>query len=258
MEIKQDIPWYKNKYLEKDWLSKKSPHYIFYYFKNSLAEKDINEIMKVKERHYHKILSFVKTQNYLKIKYYLYPLLKEKKKLMGDDSLGNVIWEEFELTNNKVKTKKFEIHVLYDIKRKFIGEHEDTHLLSLPLGLSIYLFNEGFAQFMEGKLFGKDINILSKRLMKKNKLYPLKWLIDNKNWDKVKKGIVYPQTGSFVRYLINTYGLGKFKKVYKKLSRNKTVQKNIKIIETIYSKSIKELETNWKKYLNQEKRRIST
>lgn len=250
MKLKQDIPWCKNKYLEKDWLIKKSPHYIFHYFKNSLAKKDIDKIIKIKEGHYNKILSLLKTKNYRKIKYYLYPTLKKKIELMGDNSPGNVIWEEFELRDNKVKTNRFEIHVLYDAKTKFIGEHEDTHLLSLSWGLSIYLFNEGLSQFMEGSLFGKDIDVLSKRLMKKNKLYSLKWLLNNKNWDKVKEKIVYPQAGSFVRYLINTYGLEKFKKVYKKLSRNKKVQDNIKIIENTYLKSVKELEANWKKYLS--------
>lgn len=248
MKIKQDIPWYKIKYLDKkDWVIKKSPHYIFYYFKNSLAEKNISKIIKIKERHYNKILSFLKTKNYQKIKYYLYPSLKEKKKLMGDDSPGNVIWQEFELIADKVRTGGFEIHVLYNAKKKFIGEHEDVHLLSLPLGLSIYLFNEGFAQFMEGSLFGKDIDILSKRFLKKNKLYSLKWLLDNKNWDKVREEIVYPQAGSFVRYLISTYGIKKFKKVYKALSRNKTFRENIRIIERTYSKPIKELEREWLK-----------
>ncbi len=250
MKIKQDIPWYKNKYLEKDWLIKQSPHYIFHYFKNSLVEKDINKIIKIKEKHYNKILSFLKVKNYRKIKYYLYPSLKEKIELMGDDSLGNVIWEEFELINNKVKTKRFEIHILYNVKRKFIGEHEDTHLLSLPWGLSIYLFSEGLSQFIEESLFGKDIDILSKKLMKKNKLYSLKWLCNNKNWNKVKEEIVYPQAGSFIRYLINNFGLEKFKKVYKKLSRDKKVKENIKIMESSYPESINKLETNWKRYLN--------
>lgn len=249
MKFKQDIPWYKDKYLEKNWLIKKSSRYIFHYLKNSLAEKNINKIIKIKERHYSRILLFLKTKNYPKIRYYLYPSLREKKKLMGNNSLGNAIWEELKLIDNRVKTKKFEIHVLYDGKIKFIGEHEDTHLLSLPFGLSIYLFNEGLSQFMEGSLFGKDIDILSKRLMKKNKLYPLKWLINNKNWERVKEEIVYPQAGSFIKYLINTHGLEKFKKVYKKLSRNKKVKENIKIIESSYSKSIKELEKDWQKYL---------
>jgi DNA polymerase III delta prime subunit len=227
MQFKQEIPWYKNGYLEKDWLITKSPHYIFHDLKNSLAHKEINKIIKIKERDYKKIISFLKIKNSQKIKYFLYPDLKEKKKLMGSDDFGNAIWEECELLNDRLKTKRFEIHVLYAAKIKFIGEHEDTHLLSLYWGLPPYLFSEGLCQFMEGKLFGKDVDILSKRLIERNKIYSLK----------------------FVRYLINTYGLEKFKKIYKKLPRNKAFREKIKIIENIYSKSIQELEKEWKRYL---------
>jgi hypothetical protein len=249
MQFKQEIPWYKNGYLEKDWLITKSPHYIFHDLKNSLAHKEINKIIKIKERDYKKIISFLKIKNSQKIKYFLYPDLKEKKKLMGSDDFGNAIWEECELLNDRLKTKRFEIHVLYAAKIKFIGEHEDTHLLSLYWGLPPYLFSEGLCQFMEGKLFGKDVDILSKRLIERNKIYSLKFLLNDKNWDMVKEEIAYPQVGSFVRYLINTYGLEKFKKIYKKLPRNKAFREKIKIIENIYSKSIQELEKEWKRYL---------
>ncbi|KPJ55613.1 hypothetical protein AMJ49_06745 [Parcubacteria bacterium DG_74_2] len=250
MKIKQNIPWYRTKYLDKkNWLIKKSPNYLFYYFKNSLAEKNIKEIIKIKEKHYSKILSFLKIKNCRKIQYYFYPTIKEKKKLMGDNNFGNAIWEELELKNSRAKTKRFEIHVAYNNKCKFIGEHEDTHLLSLSWGLSIYLFQEGLAQFMEENLFGKDIDNLSKKLLKQNKLYSTKWLCNNKNWDRLRPEIIYSQSGSFVRYLINTYGLKKFKKLYKKTARQKTPKENIKIIEIIYSQSIKKIEKNWRKYL---------
>ena len=61
--------------------------------------------------------------------------------------------------------------------------------------------------------------------------------------------IAYPQSGSFVRYLIKAYGLKKFKQAYKKLLRDKKNQQNIKIIKGFYSQSIKELEKSWIEYL---------
>ena len=249
MKFKQNIPWYKNNYLKKNWLIEESTHYTFYFFRNSLAEKNINKIIRTKEKHYEKILSFLNVKNYQKINYYLYPSLRIKQKLIGDDSFGNVIWQEFELVKNKVRTKLFEVHVLYNSDIKFIGEHEDTHLLSLPWGLSIYLFNEGLAQFLEGSLLGKDINFLSKKFMEENKFYHLEWLVDCKNWDKVEPKIVYSQAGSFVGYLINSYGLERFKKPYEALSRKKKIKENIRIIEKSYSKSIDQIEKDWKSYL---------
>lgn len=249
MKIKQDIPWYKNEYLGKKWLIKKISHYVFYYFQDSLAAAEIEEIITLKESHYDKILSFLGLECDQIINYYIYPSLEDKKALMGDDSPGNVIWEDFELINSKPRIKKFEIHVVYSNKCKFVGEHEDTHLLSLPLGLSIYLFCEGLAQFMEGSLFGKDVDIISKELLNENKLYPVKNLFDNKSWNNVKLEIVYPEVGSFVRFLINTYGLNKFKEVYERLSRLKSLEENLKTAELIFNRSIVEIEIDWKKKL---------
>lgn len=246
MKIKQETPWYKNDYLKQEWLTQKSGHYVFYYSKDFLVEKDIGKIAELKEKHYDKILDFLNLKNNRVIQYYLYSSLKDKTMLMGDDSPGNAIWGELELINSEPKTSKFEIHAVYNDKCKFIGEHEDTHLLSLPLGLSIYLFCEGLAQFMEENLFGKDIDIISKELLNQNKLYSIKELADNKNWEKVESKIIYPEVGSFARFLINTYGWDKFKEAYRKLSRLNNFQENLKIIEESFGKSIEELEKEWK------------
>ncbi len=247
--IKQNIPWYKNQYLnEKDWLIKKSQYYIFHYFKDSLAEKDIENIINIQEQNRREILKILKLKNKRKINYYLYPSEKIKQSLMGDNGYGNAVW--IEIKKNKYwNSKKFEVHAIYNKKIKCIGPHEDTHLLSLPLGVSIFLFCEGLAEFMDKKWHGKDIDIWAKKYLKKDKIYPIKFLINNKNWDKINDMIVYPQSGSFVRYLIKIYGLEKFKKVYKELSRKNTPKENIEIIEKNYSKSINEIEQNWKDYL---------
>lgn len=249
MKIKQEIPWYKKDYLRKEWLERESGHYVFYYLKNSLAEKDIDQIVGLKEKHYGKILKFLNLKNNQIIKYYLYPALKEKIDLMGDDSPGNAIWGELELIIGEPKTSNFEIHAIYNNKCQFIGEHEDTHFLSLPFGLSIYLFCEGLAQFMEGNLFNRDIDIISKELLNQGKLYYIKDLIDNKNWKNVEPKIIYPEVGSFARFLINTYGWNKFKNIYQKISRLKKFEENLKIIEKRFGKSIENIEKDWKNYL---------
>ncbi len=250
MKIKQEMPWHKNDYSKQEWLKQKSSHYVFCYRENTLAESDIDKIMKLKEKHYSKILKFINLKNSQITQYYIYPSLKDKTASMGDDSPGNAIWEEFELSNGEVKTGKFEIHAVYNDKCKFIGEHEDTHLLSLPLGLSIYLFCEGLAQFMEGNLFGRDIDIISKELLNQNKLYHIKNLVDNKNWENIEPKIIYPEVGSFARFLINAYGWNKFKDTYQKSSRLKSFKENLKTIENIFGEPIEDLENKWRNYLD--------
>lgn len=247
--IKQNIPWFKTDYQKKrNWMVRKSPHYVFHYFQNSLAEKEIKKIIETQELAYKKITKTLKLKNKRKINYYLYPSKKTKQNLIGDDGHGNAIW--LEIKKRKVWVpKKIEVHSLYNNKIQCIGPHEDTHLLSLPWGVSIFLFSEGLAEFMDERWYGKDIDIWARKYLKENKLYSLKFLLENKNWNKVNDMITYPQVGSFVRFLINTYGIEKFKKIYKRTSRQKILKENVKIVEIIYSKSTEYLEKNWRKYL---------
>jgi len=105
MKYIQDLSWYKPDYLNYSWLKNESPHYVFHFQKESLAEKDLKEIIKLKEEHYLKILSFLELDNNRKINYYMYPSIKEKSLLMGDDSPGNAIWEELEIENENLILK---------------------------------------------------------------------------------------------------------------------------------------------------------
>ena len=244
--IKQNIPWFKTDYQEqKQWIKRKSSHYVFHYFENSLAAEEIEKIVETQEQNYRKIIKILGLENKRKIDYYLYPSEKIKESLMGDNGYGNAIWVEIE----KIKVwvpKKFEVHCLYNNKIQCIGPHEDTHLLSLPYGAATFLFSEGLAEFMDEKWQGREIDIWAKEYFKKNKLYAIKFLMENKNWDKVDDMIAYPQSGSFIKYLINTYGIEKFKKMHQDLSRNKTSRENIRVVEKNCSKTIEEIEKNWK------------
>jgi hypothetical protein len=210
-----------------------------------LAEKNIKEIVKLKEEHHFKILSFLELDNNRKIDYYIYSSIQEKNLLMGDDSPGNAIWEELENNN----PKKFEIHVVYNEKCRFIGEHEDTHLLSLPWGLSIYLFCEGLAQYMENTFLNRDLHSAAKELMEEGKIYSIDFLCNNNNWEHVEPTVIYPQVGSFIKYLIEYYGKENFKRVYQNTSREKEITENLLEIEKIYQKNINQLEKEWLLFL---------
>jgi len=246
MRFIQNLPWYKTEYLNQEWKKEESLHYTFYFKNESLAEQNIKDIVKLKESHYSKITQWLGIENNKKINYYLYPSLKEKVTLMGDNSPGNAIWEELDSDNNP---KKFEIHTIYNEKCKFISEHEDTHLLSLPWGLSIYLFCEGLAQYMENSFIGEDLHVSAKNLSPKKKLYQIKFLCANNNWENIEPATIYPQVGSFAKYIIETYGKEKFKELYQNTSRNYDTPKNLLEIEKIYEKNINQLEIEWLDFL---------
>ena len=139
-----------------------------------MAQKDLKVIIDLKEKYHTEICSWLRLENRRKIDYYLYSSIKEKKALMGDDSPGNAIWKEL---NEQNISKKFEIHVVYSEKCKFISEHEDMHLLSLEWGLSIYLFCEGLAQQMEDEFMGENLHLAAGRLLKEKSFILLRYCV---------------------------------------------------------------------------------
>ncbi len=166
-----------------------------------------------------------------KIKYYFYPSEKNKEKLMGDNGYAQAIFNEFR------------IHVVYTKDIKPVGEHEDTHLLSLPLGLSIGFFQEGLAEFMVGKdWLGGDQKTGAREAIEK-KLFTITSFVemfDHKKWYELdfssanNSMIIYSVAGDFVKFLIDNFGGDKFLEFYKKSNRKYSQKKNIKIFEEIF------------------------
>ena len=132
---KQNLPTYTHVFLDDNrWLTRETDHYIFHYFPDSEAEKDIEMIVAMQENAFKKIVNFLNIEPpKKKIEYYFYPDEEIKKALMVDDWYAQSILDEFR------------IHVLYTSDIKPIGEHDDTHLLSLPWGISIRLLQDGLA-----------------------------------------------------------------------------------------------------------------
>lgn len=236
----QYIPFYKENF-KKDhhWLKKETDHYVFYYFPKSLAEKEINFISERQEKSFDKIILFLKIKPpERKVNYYLYPDAQTKKELMGDDWYAQSIY------------KDFCVHVIYTEKIKPIGEHEDTHLLSLPWGLSIGFLQEGLAEYLVGHDWrGSNHEETVRKGLKKNILPPISSLMSHDAWIKLPDENMfyyYCLAGSFVKFLIKKYGREKFEKLYKKTDRKNSLEQNKSIFEKIYSFSIDQADKEWK------------
>ena len=177
-----------NKFTEKS-----SEHYIFHYFPDSFAEKEIDKIVDEQESAYKKIVAFLVVENHRIINYFLYPSNKIKNEMTGNDGNGHA------------DRDKFEVHAVYNDKIQCIGPHEDTHLLSSSLGLPPQLFREGLAEYLTGSWDGKSHEEWAKEFLKNDKLPNLEEMIDDEIWYKYSDEISYPAAGAFVKYLINKF-----------------------------------------------------
>ena len=242
-KIDQDVSFYKEYFKKSNkWLKKETEHYVFYYFPNSLAEKEIEMVAERQKKAFGKIISFLRVEPPKnKISYYLYPDAKTKKELMGDDWYAQAIY------------KDFCVHILYTEKVKPIGEHEDTHLLSLPWGLSIGFLQEGLAEYLVGHNWhGNSHEDIVKDGFNKNILPSIISLMSHDSWMKLPDENIfyhYCLAGSFVKFLIEKYGREKFERLYRGTKRQNSQEENLNLFYIIYNKSVGEIEEDWKKYL---------
>lgn len=223
--IDQYLPTYREDFKnDLRWVIKESLHYIFHYFSGSVAELEINNIERIQEESFKKIVSLLHVKEPReKIKYYFYPNKKVKKELMGDDGYAQAIH------------KDFAIHVLYTEEHKPIGEHEDTHLLSSQLGQATGFFVEGLAEFLSW-----DRIVLGKTKDQwleegKNRILPSEKIITHQDWMNTPDDnfmYYYSFAGFFVQKLIEKFSMEKFKSFYMSINRNM----DLNSIDEIFSK----------------------
>lgn len=239
-EITQNIPTYREDFKnDHRWLKHETAHYVFYYFPKSIAEIEIDQISGRQENGFEKIINFLQVPiPRRKIIYYIYPNADVKKELMGDDWYAQAIW------------KDFVVHILYTEKIKPVGEHEDTHLLSLPWGLSIAFFQEGLAEYMVGHGWhGEDHNSLTKEAFGRSLVPKIESMMEHKKWQELDDEYAlfnYAFVASFTKFLIDSFGKEKFEALYKTTNRLNTREENILIFERVYGFSINDAEIKWK------------
>jgi len=240
MNYEQNIPFYIAKFKDHPWQIYESDHYIFHVEAESLAEKEIEEIKARQEASYMKIIQTLKLQNSKqKIKYYFYPSRDKKAELTGDGWFGQSIYNEFE------------VHAVYGDQDKVVGEHEDTHLLSLQIGQSISFFEEGLAEAMVGKsMFGNEHNKVIKERMSRGLEINIKNLMSQQGWldtPDEEAEFYYSIAGSFIKYLLDILSLQTFKKMYSEMDRKNSAEKNMEIFKSITSMTVTDAETKWQR-----------
>lgn len=228
-------------------MEKRSTKYFdIYYFNNSTAEKNIDEIVKQREKGYVEVCKFLGKQSNERIRLIFFETGDTKRKETGHQGSG---WA---FGNNVVE--------VYNDQVQLDPYHETVHVIMREFGNPPALFNEGFAVYMSERLGANALEHLSGGLAT---IYErVRELKDKSEWLDLEELITYTEIGSmesrppisyaeaaaFVKFLIDKYGKDKFLQVYKTLrnSDDKTLQQqNIEAIEQICGKSLTELEKEW-------------
>ena len=221
-------------------------HFDIYCFKDSTAEKEIDQIVRQKEKGFREICRFLGKDSDVRICMVFFEDGKTKQMETGHQgngwAYGNTIVE------------------VYNKEQKLDPYHETVHILMGPYGSPPALFNEGFAVYMSERLGSDALDDLSGG---KSSLYErVRELKSEGEWIEFEELITYTEIGSkrsrppvsyaeagaFAKFLIDEYGRDKFLQAYKTLknSDDKAVhQQNIKALEAIYGRALRQLEKQW-------------
>lgn len=221
-------------------------HFDIYYFRDSTAENEIDQIAEQKEKGFREICQFLGKDSDVRICMVLFEDGRTKHRETGHQgagwAYGNTIVE------------------VYNEQEQLDPYHETTHVLMRPYGHPPALFNEGFAVYMSERLGAHALEDLGgglatiyqrvREVKEKSEWIGLEELITYTEIGSMESRppIAYPEAAAFVKFLIDKYGKDKFLKAYKTLRNsddNSVQQKNIRTLKQIYGKPLKELEQEW-------------
>ena len=192
-----------------NWLIKHTPHYIFNYKENTLAEKEIDEIMKLQESCFSEITKTLGLTLENPIQYYLCSSKKEVKEEAGLD------YECSEVTilddiENPV------IFAVYSEDLKSIGAHEDVHAIASSHGQpnSIAVV-EGLATCFDRTWRGVSNELCTYLYLEDGKYVSIADMIDDDDYfTDLEIDVSYPIMGAFTRYLMDKYGVSLYLRLY--------------------------------------------
>jgi hypothetical protein len=209
------------------WRTCESPHYRCNVVPGSTADREITRIIEERERGVSYILSlFDLSHSAAKpIVYYFYESRVHKALLTGDQMPAHAL------------TKKGEVHSVYGVEFKITGLHEDVHVMLRQLGRPPKLLEEGAAMYadcLQGPAsFDADEAV---------RAVPgaVASLISDKAFVESDTYQSYAVAASFVRFLVEAFGVEPFKALYASPAPSIEPEFN-----RIYGMDLKDLEAVW-------------
>ena len=208
------------------WLTDSSSQELtIYYPADSWTDKKIENVRQRVISHFNSVKSFVNIKSYeTRIHLFVVDSREQMKLLVGWETNGSAYYKYNTMTG-----------IASEKTNSIYSNHELFHLVAMNLwGVPDIWLNEGMAVYSDNKWHGYDLYQLTKYLVDNNRYISLTKLI--KDFRKADDLISYPLTGSFVKYLDETYG----RDIVIKIWKNKT--KNLK---RLTGKTIKDLEVDW-------------
>ena len=212
-----------------------SAHFIVYFHKRTLAERKLHEIIQEREKVYTRIAEILGIEPPHKIRLFLFPSSREKTFYTGHIGAG--------------AAQGFTVMEVYNEEIKVEPHHELTHIIASLINPSPpALLNEGLAVSIVPYWDGKHVDEWVRLYRRKKELIPLMTLLTftEIGSPSTMPSVSYPEAGSFVKFLIERYGIDKFRQLYSKAKNGREFLKfNKELFIKVYGKSVEQLEEEW-------------
>jgi Tfp pilus assembly protein PilF len=213
----------------EDWEELPSSHFFLRYILNSLADLHWSHIKGHAETEYRRFReTFGFTQPAMdRMEYFFLPC-----------RANEVVWDDrFDIGLDPVKNKIYTVYNLFE-----------RSLDSPGVGFLLFYRLWGYAPPMLAEGIGGYFSLShhhAKKLIASEKWVPLKQLMITRDYRKHTKEVAFWESCSFVRFLVKTYRLDQFNRLYEKAT-DLTLQQ---VMEEVYGKNVSTLEKEWLSFL---------
>jgi hypothetical protein len=152
-------------------------------------------------------------------------------------------------TNAYADPAAYAIHTIWPL-----DNHEVVHLLTSSWGSAGALVNEGMAvafqidpaRDMTPRWSGVALHDLTRQFRQQGRFVPIAGLTETTSWRSQDPNVAYPESGSFMRWLIDQHGLERVRALYPLIGgSNESVARVRAAFEAVYGESLDELERAW-------------
>ena len=156
-------------------------------------------------------------------------------------------------TNAYAESSRATIHTIWRF-----DNHEVVHVYAGHWGSPVALVGEGFAVAHQmnprggdfvAKWSGTPIHDIARQQRAAGQLWPIAELADTGTFRARDSRITYPVGGSFIRFLIDTYGLASMRALYGSMGPTASLAQTREAFQRVYGFSLDEAERRWHMFL---------
>jgi len=206
-------------------------HFIVVYPARAVPEPQARQLALLHEFYFAKLAQELRVESVRKIRSFLYATPEQKGRLIGA------------ARTNIAKPWLWQIHLnLADVESSL--KHELVHVMAAEFGFPLFRVGlnpgliEGLAMAVERVQYDETIHRAAAQILALDLPVDLEELFSVTGFLKAHPGVSYSLAGSFTRFLIDQYGMRRFKRLYR-----------VGDFRTVYAKDVTILTTEWKRHL---------